>query len=63
MAAVDATAGGPAAGVRWDLSHLYAGPEDPRIEKDLVSRPSVAGASTVPPAAAVLPTDALQVQS
>src|SRR5437667_4219095 len=30
-----AVAGGPAAGVRWDLSHLYAGPDDPRIEKDL----------------------------
>ena len=27
--------GGPAAGVRWDLSHLYAGPDDPQIEKDL----------------------------
>jgi oligoendopeptidase F len=23
---------GPAAGVRWDLSHLYAGPDDPEIE-------------------------------
>jgi oligoendopeptidase F len=30
-----ATTGGPAAGVRWDLSHLYAGPDDPQIEKDL----------------------------
>jgi len=29
------TTGGPAAGVRWDLSHLYAGPDDPQIEKDL----------------------------
>src|SRR5262245_24298476 len=29
------SAGGPAAGVRWDLTHLYAGPDDPRIEKDL----------------------------
>jgi oligoendopeptidase F len=30
-----ATQGGPAAGVRWDLSDLYAGPDDPRIEADL----------------------------
>src|SRR5687767_14560183 len=28
-------AGGPAAGIRWDLSHLYAGPDDPQIDKDL----------------------------
>src|SRR5262245_58621984 len=27
--------GGLAAGVRWDLSHLYSGPDDPQIEKDL----------------------------
>ena len=26
---------GPAEGVRWDLSDLYAGPEDPRIDADL----------------------------
>lgn len=26
---------GPAAGVRWDLSDLYAGPDDPRIDADL----------------------------
>jgi oligoendopeptidase F len=26
---------GPAGGVSWDLSHLYAGPEDPRINADL----------------------------
>jgi len=26
---------GPAAGVRWDLSDLYAGPDDPRLEADL----------------------------
>ena len=26
---------GPAAGVTWDLSDLYAGPDDPRIERDL----------------------------
>jgi oligoendopeptidase F len=26
---------GPAAGVRWDLSHLYASPDDPRIDADL----------------------------
>ncbi len=26
---------GPAAGVRWDLSHLYDGPDDPRIDADL----------------------------
>ncbi len=29
------THGGPAAGVRWDLSHLYAGPGDPKLEADL----------------------------
>jgi oligoendopeptidase F len=28
-------AGGPAQGVRWDLSHLYDGPDDPRIDADL----------------------------
>ena len=28
-------AAGPAAGIRWDLSDLYAGPEDPAIEADL----------------------------
>ena len=33
--AESATSGGPAAGVRWDLSHLYAGPDDPKIEQDL----------------------------
>jgi oligoendopeptidase F len=27
--------GGPAAGVRWDLSHLYTGPDDPKLEADL----------------------------
>jgi oligoendopeptidase F len=33
---VDAEAGGgPAAGVRWELGDLYAGPDDPRIEADL----------------------------
>ena len=26
---------GPAAGVRWDLSHLYASPDDPGLEADL----------------------------
>jgi oligoendopeptidase F len=26
---------GPAAGVTWDLSHLYAGPDDPRLGADL----------------------------
>ena len=26
---------GPAAGVRWDLTHLYASPDDPRIDADL----------------------------
>src|SRR5262245_12229506 len=30
-----ATAGGPAAGVRWNLADLYAGADDPRIESDL----------------------------
>jgi oligoendopeptidase F len=29
------TPGQSAAGVRWDLSELYAGPTDPRIERDL----------------------------
>ena len=32
MAAAD---GGPAAGVRWDLSDLFASPEDPRIDGEL----------------------------
>jgi oligoendopeptidase F len=27
--------GGPAAGVRWDLGDLYAGPDDPALEADL----------------------------
>ncbi len=27
--------GGPASGVRWDLSDLYAGPEDPSLDGDL----------------------------
>ncbi len=31
----DPTAGGPAAGVRWDLTHLYASPDDPKLEADL----------------------------
>ena len=35
MAAAEAQTGGPAAGVRWDLADLYAGPDDPRIEADL----------------------------
>jgi len=30
-----ATTGGPAAGIRWDLTHLYAGHDDPKIEADL----------------------------
>jgi oligoendopeptidase F len=30
-----AAEGGPAAGIRWDLSDLYAGPDDPRIDLDL----------------------------
>ena len=29
------SAGGPAAGVRWNLSDLYAGPDDPALEADL----------------------------
>jgi hypothetical protein len=29
------TAGGPAAGIRWDPSDLYAGPDDPAIDRDL----------------------------
>jgi oligoendopeptidase F len=36
MAAAEAApTGGPAAGVCWDLSDLYTGPDDPRIESDL----------------------------
>jgi oligoendopeptidase F len=35
LAAAEAQTGGLAAGVRWDLADLYAGPEDPRIEADL----------------------------
>ena len=27
--------GGPAKGVTWDLSHLYAGPDDPKLGADL----------------------------
>jgi oligoendopeptidase F len=30
-----ASGGGPAAGVRWDLSDLYADPDDPALEADL----------------------------
>jgi oligoendopeptidase F len=29
------SAGGPAAGVHWDLSDLYTGPDDPALEADL----------------------------
>jgi oligoendopeptidase F len=36
--------GGPAAGVRWDLSHLYAGPDDPKIEADLAGAHAAATA-------------------
>src|SRR5258706_1545019 len=39
-----APSGGPAAGVRWDLSHLYAGPDDPRIESDLAGALGAANA-------------------
>jgi len=35
VAAAATTGGGPAAGVRWDLADLYAGPDDPRIDADL----------------------------
>jgi oligoendopeptidase F len=28
---------GPAAGIRWDLSDLYAGPDDPALERDLAA--------------------------
>ena len=31
----DASDGGPAAGVRWNLSDLYESPDDPRIDEDL----------------------------
>ena len=31
----NANGGGPAGGVRWDLSDLYAGPDDPTLEADL----------------------------
>jgi oligoendopeptidase F len=36
--------GGPAAGVRWDLSHLFDGPDDPRIEQALDRSLEAAGA-------------------
>ena len=39
-----ATTGGPAAGVRWDLSDLYQGPDDPQIEKDLAGALAAANA-------------------
>jgi len=64
--------GGPAAGVRWDLSHLYAGPDDPRFEADLDAAESaaadfagrlrgrVAGLSATELAAAVDEVEALQ---
>lgn len=32
-AAASAASGGPASGVRWDLSHLFASPDDPAIEE------------------------------
>jgi oligoendopeptidase F len=35
--------GGPAAGVRWDLSHLYAGHDDPKLAADLEA--ALAGAA------------------
>jgi oligoendopeptidase F len=35
---------GPAAGIAWDLSDLYAGPDDPRIEADLAD--GIAAAQT-----------------
>ncbi len=34
-AATEGAQGGPAAGVRWNLADLYAGPEDPAIDRDL----------------------------
>ena len=37
-----ARAGGPATGVRWDLSHLYAGHDDPKLEADLDAAESAA---------------------
>jgi len=36
--------GGPAAGVRWDLSHLFDGPDDPRLEQALDRSLESAGA-------------------
>jgi oligoendopeptidase F len=33
--AADPASGGLASGVRWDLSHLYAGPDDPQLDADL----------------------------
>ncbi len=43
MAVAEATqTGGLAAGVRWDLSDLYAGPDDPRIEADLAQAQAAA---------------------
>jgi oligoendopeptidase F len=42
MPETGAQSGGPAAGVRWDLSPLYAGPDDARLDADLAS--ALAGA-------------------
>jgi oligoendopeptidase F len=43
VTAAEATqTGGLAAGVRWDLSDLYAGPDDPRIEADLAQAQAAA---------------------
>jgi oligoendopeptidase F len=41
------TEAGPAAGVTWDLSDLYAGPDDPRIEADLAGALDAARAFAV----------------
>jgi oligoendopeptidase F len=40
----NAPEGGPAAGVRWDLSDLYAGPDDPALEADLANAREAANA-------------------
>ena len=33
----DGGVGGPASGVKWDLSDLFSGPDDPRIDEELAS--------------------------
>ncbi|MDJ0849261.1 MAG: M3 family oligoendopeptidase [Myxococcota bacterium] len=44
METTDASQGGLAAGVRWQLEDLYAGPDDPAIDRDLDEARERAGA-------------------